>query len=592
MKDRFLLLPLLTPAVLLAAGNEDFGFDEPGFIDPFLNLGYFWHYVEHLAHFDHDNKISRLPWILPGFVAQALGGAIVGTYVLDYVVMAAAAVALYLLIRDTTHDRTTAAVVATAWACYTQGHGVGGWNYPMLATAAYYLAACWFTLRAANGLTPQRSALLAGACFAAAVHTYLFVVVFAPLLALLYWTAMTGAPERPFARSLQHAALLGAGALALTILLMVINRATGGDWLFFVNQISIAQRLMSRNAWWIANALQWLPEARHLVIPVLFTVAGLWVLRRRANLDRTRLILSGVAPAWAAFAILCLFQFAGHQPVFDNEFTGFVANCHAFPCVAAALRVWGSTDARGERPITAAVSAVVLLGTLMWLLPAPLPGLLVDVSTALGLLHMRAVLPLLTGLLGVAAMVAWRGSARLLSFAIWFSIVNVWVAPSPFAYGIGTPGSRQQMVALFREADRFTTELDPTLVGIKYWFRDEGITINAANDLLVDVFDSFVSTRGWTANLLAESSPGLPIDQLTVEHLDAATCIAVLSSTAAHDALARELSAHFEQLGRPLQQIASRRFERPAISFALTVFKSLSKVETLPPCYSISSEPG
>jgi hypothetical protein len=151
MKDRFLLLPLLTPAVLLAAGNEDFGFDEPGFIDPFLNLGYFWHYVEHLAHFDHDNKISRLPWILPGFVAQALGGAIVGTSVLDYVVMAAAAVALYLLIRDTTHDRTTAAVVATAWACYTQGHGVGGWNYPMLATAAYYLAACWFTLRPRTG---------------------------------------------------------------------------------------------------------------------------------------------------------------------------------------------------------------------------------------------------------------------------------------------------------------------------------------------------------------------------------------------------------------------------------------------------------
>jgi hypothetical protein len=229
-----------------------------------------------------------------------------------------------------------------------------------------------------------------------------------------------------------------------------------------------------------------------------------------------------------------------------------------------------------------------MLGTLLLLLPTPLPGLLRDAFAALGLVGLPpAGPPLVMGILGAAAMLMFRGSARLLTFALWFTVVNAWIAPDPFAYGIGTPGSRQQMVALFRDADRFTAELDPTLVGIKYWFREEETAISAGRVQLNDVFDSFVSTRGWMANLLAERSPGLPIDLLTAEHLDAATCIGVLSSTASQDRLKEELSAHFERLGRPLGQVASRRFERPQVSFALTVFKSLSKVETLPPCYSI-----
>jgi hypothetical protein len=571
------------------SGNEDFGFDPPGLIDPFFYLGNFWHYAEHLPRFDGDYKISRLPWVLPGFVAQALGGTIVGTYVLDYLAMAGGGVTLYLLIRDAAGDRTTAAVVATAWACYTWGHGVGGWNYHLLATGAYYLAACWLMLRAAKGPAPGGPALLAGAFFAAAVHTHLFMVVFTPLLALLYWAALPPALERRFVRSGRHAALFGVGALTLTMLLMALNGGTGGHWLFFRNQIHYTLRLaQSGNSWWAGDPLVWVPAATYLVIPVLFTVTGLTLLGRRVSLVAPRLTLSLVAQAWVAFAILCSFQFGGRQTILDSGYGAFVANFHAFPCVAAALTPWGRADARVDSFRTAAVSAIVMLGTLLLLLPTPLPGLLRDAFAALGLVGLPpAGPPLVMGILGAAAMLMFRGSARLLTFALWFTVVNAWIAPDPFAYGIGTPGSRQQMVALFRDADRFTAELDPTLVGIKYWFREEETAISAGRVQLNDVFDSFVSTRGWMANLLAERSPGLPIDLLTAEHLDAATCIGVLSSTASQDRLKEELSAHFERLGRPLGQVASRRFERPQVSFALTVFKSLSKVETLPPCYSI-----
>jgi hypothetical protein len=71
--DRWLFLPLLIPAVLILAGHSSFGFDPPGFLDSFVYVGYFWHYPEHLWVFDDNSnyKISRLPWILPGYVLHA-----------------------------------------------------------------------------------------------------------------------------------------------------------------------------------------------------------------------------------------------------------------------------------------------------------------------------------------------------------------------------------------------------------------------------------------------------------------------------------------------------------------------------------------
>jgi hypothetical protein len=79
----------------------------------------------------------------------------------------------------------------------------------------------------------------------------------------------------------------------------------------------------------------------------------------------------------------------------------------------------------------------------------------------------------------------------------------------------------------------------------------------------------------------------LPVERLTVEHLETTACLGLLSSEARHDELTRGLSRHFEQLGRPLGVVASRLFARDSISFALTVFKPLSATETLPPCWPI-----
>jgi hypothetical protein len=168
-------------------------------------------------------------------------------------------------------------------------------------------------------------------------------------------------------------------------------------------------------------------------------------------------------------------------------------------------------------------------------------------------------------------MIALRGTMRIAAFVVWFSLVNAWIAPAPSAYGLGTPGYRQSMLAMFHDADRLASELDPSLIGIKYWMTDEVVATTHGEVKLRDVFDSFLATRAWFTNLLGRKSPSPPIEQLTIEDLDRGACIGVLSSVESQDRLQAQIAAHFAGLGRPLHAITSQRFEGSGLAFALTV---------------------
>ena len=571
--DRFLLFPLLAPAVLLAAGNDAFGFDPPGYLDSFVYVGYFWHYPEHLWVFDDNNnyKISRLPWILPGYVLHALAGPIVASYMLAYVTLAFGAVALFLLVKECLDDRGSAAIVSVAWACCTWAHGNGGWNYQVLIASGYYLMTCWLVVRAARGRSPGRAALLAGVFFAAAVHTHLFLVVFAPLVAVLYIGALPAEEGRKLARSVRAAGLVVAGGIALTAVLAVINRATGGAWLFFMPQVEQAMRVTNPDYdhWWKGNASQWLPAARYLVMPIAAMAAGLGALFVRHDERSRRMSLTLVGLAWATFVIMCYFQLARRLTTLDYSYVAFALYPHAFACLAVAF----ADEKRGAWIAT--VSAVIIVGTLAVLLPAPLPRLMEALAQSLAQFG-AMVAPLVVSLAGIGAMLLLRGTGRAIAFAAWFSVVNAWIAPVPAAYGLGTPGYLQSMLKLFREADRVTTEIDPTLIGIKYWKSDEVITTAKGEVRFPHVFDSFLSTRAWFTNLLGRKSPSPSIDQLRLVDLDRGACIGVLSSVERQEELQRQMEAHFASLNRPLRAVMVRRFEDDGLSFALAVLKPVA----------------
>jgi hypothetical protein len=283
---------------------------------------------------------------------------------------------------------------------------------------------------------------------------------------------------------------------------------------------------------------------------------------------------------------MLFFQFVRRQTTLDYNYMAFPLYLHAFPCLAAGLRGRKASGVR-ERPVVAAIATAIVLAPLLFLLPSRLPQFMPTLVSAAGLGALPPIgAPLVLGLAGAAAMLLTPGRGRLLAFALWFSIVNAWIAPSPASYGIGTPGTRRQMLALFQDADRFTAALDPTLVGIKYWIAPERIAARTGEVSLASVFDSFVATRIWLTNLLARTSPGAPIDQLTTNVFERAPCIGLLSSLETHERLQHQMEARFEVLGSPLARIAHREFEAPDLSFALTVSRPEATLRDagVPPC--------
>jgi hypothetical protein len=211
---------------------------------------------------------------------------------------------------------------------------------------------------------------------------------------------------------------------------------------------------------------------------------------------------------------------------------------------------------------------------LLLFLPAPLPRVMDAMSAAVGLDRFPAVVsPAVFALAGVTAMMLMRDRARILIFVAWFSILNAWIAPERSSYGVNTPGYRARMIELFVEADRFTAELDPSLIGIKYWLSNEQVTTAHGTVPLRPVFDSFVATRAWFTNLLGRVAPSPPIEQLTTADAERGVCIGILSLVESQAPLRQEMESRFAALGRPLQLVADRRFARGDLSFALTVLK-------------------
>jgi hypothetical protein len=578
-RDRLLLLPIFIAAVFFGVRNEDFGFDSAGWLDPFMHLGYFWHYPAHLPGLDHDYKASRLPWILPGYVVHWLGDPAAASVVLAFATLATAGVALYLIVRDITQDRVAAAISATALTTCTWAHGIGGWNYQMLAATDYFWIATWLAFRAATTGVAS-SAFLSGVCAAAAAHTHLQFATFLPLLAMTYWS---GLPSRiPAVGRLTRDLLWGsAGAIGITIAMAGINVATGGDWLFFMPQLVRAQYLMGQDIWW-AEARKWVPTATYLIVPIAFMIAGLATLARRdsAALNWPKRVI--ILQAWLALGIMCFTQFARRKGTLDQSFLAFPVYAYGFPCIGVLLA--SHRDARRNAAVIAG-SVGAILAPLLLLMPTALPHLMAKAVAMVGATVPPVVPPLVLALAGCAVMIATRGTARLLIFSLWFGVVNAWIAPSPTAYGVGTPGYRRQMLELFREADGLTTAFDPRLDGIKYWFSaDERVALPGGEVPLGWIFDSYVSTRGWMGNLFGHAS-AVPLQKLTRDDLATAVCVALLTSPQTSGHLEAAMQEHFAELGAPLRRVTIRHLKSRDLAFDLTLLKPADAPERRgPPC--------
>jgi hypothetical protein len=561
--DSFLLLPPLICAALLLAGNENFGFDPAGMLDPFMYFGYFWHYPDHAPRLTFDYKASRLPWIVPGYVAHAIASPTVASYLLVFATLSAGGAALYLIVRDITRNRAAAAVIGAAWTSCSWVHGIGGWNYHMLAAADYFLVANWLTIRTARTHSTW-SGVMTGVFAAAAIHTHLLFASLMPLAGVIYWW---GPEARASKRDLTNDIARGlAGALGVTFLLAIVNVTTGGDWLFFMPQLLRARQLLRHDNWWL-EAREWMPRATYLIVPAAFMIASAVTFLRPG---RPRAARAVVLQSWAACGIMCVAQFGRQQAVLDHGYLAFPLYIYAFIC-GGVLLAWPNP---GLRNAHAVAMAGAMVAPLLLLMPGKLPAVMsLGAAVSLpGMADVPVLPPLAFAAAGSFAMLAAPAPARSWIFAAWFAVLNAWIAPQPDAYGIRTPGYQRQMLELFRQADGLTAAFDPNLDGIKYWFGDERVSTRGGEVRLEFVFDSYVSTRGWQANLLGEDRHP-PLEELTLLDLERARCVALLTSPKTSEETEVRFLEHFAALGRPLRRVTARHLSERDLSFDIVILK-------------------
>jgi hypothetical protein len=539
-------------------------------------VGYFWHYPEHLPVFDLYYKISRLPWILPGFIAHRFFDEVTASLLLHWVTLSTGGVALYLLMRDTLKDRLVAAALSVAWVSSTRGHGLGGWNYHMMAATAYFVLGNWLLVRSAIRRS-RASALLAGATMACAVHTHLAYAFFIPLAIVLYFVAL---PDRPDWKTASiDGGFAAAGGLVLTALLVAINVGTGGSWRFFLLQVEHTVTLTQpgNNTWW-RDASVWLPNATYMVLPVASLCAAAVALLRR-NAESWRFSVAFVATGWIALAFYAYWQIVKHQTILDYDYLAYSLYCYGFPALGVVV-LHARTRAQTPSNDKDTGDVVTLLAVVAIVLAPLLTHGAFWISNKLHNLSYRHVPilaevlpPFVVGLVGLMVATRLSRKAAVVTAMFVFSCINVWVAYGQTQYGINTPGIRRDLLHMFREADRFTTALDPSLDRIKYWVPSEIVdTVQGRIDLL-HVFNSFVSTREWFDHRLGFKSPGPPLDAITNDDLQNVTCVGLLSSITTHDAVRTKAIARFETLGRPVTEVGARSFGDQRLGFHLTVLR-------------------
>ncbi|HZS25152.1 MAG TPA: hypothetical protein VFA30_09225 [Gaiellaceae bacterium] len=325
-------------------------------IDPWLYTALWTNFDQTFHAFVHTYYASRIPWIVPGYVANLLFAPRTASLVVHTIFFFVGGLAAYLTCRRFVSARMAAvAYVATIGSqMYFDGQR---WDYEEGAVLTYSaLAALFVTLRPRSWGLRYAALALAGFFAAALVTTQLLDAVLLLGFPFLYAAASSVPTPRELARDL---GAFAGGAALLTVACGTFAEANGGRFLFFMPQISVALSQSGE-----ANQQDphvWIPQEPYFFAPLFVLVIVALVsltTRRSARPSASKLMLASAGWCGLVYAVLCLWEFLGSGFFFEYVwyFSAFV--------VPMSLALAGASQAvcdRIGRPV-AAWAALCLAG--------------------------------------------------------------------------------------------------------------------------------------------------------------------------------------------------------------------------------------
>lgn len=371
MRARLSEAAVLTAMSLAAVGEYMLAhtpiFNPPNATDPWFYTGAIWNLDFLYRYYGNAYYLSRLPWIIPGFLLNQEFSPQV-SFLVEHVVFALAAAASGFLIARRIYGRVAAFAAFGALITSLLFYDAYQTDYPDGAQITFLLVALAFAVYAYTGSRARLKLAVAGLFAGAAVCTNLFDGLLLVGLALLYATLVwTSSRIDVPARLLDLAAFAG-GVAVLVVACGSFAQAHGGRFLFFISSWHELMTINTGEARPVNNG--WVASEPRLLIP-LFLLALIAVTWRRAERQRdSRLRLAAGSFAYLALTslVLAVWQFAGagfflnlayYYRLFDVGFVLCTAAAVWLIASRASLRDEGSWLAAAVIALVAGAAPVV-----------------------------------------------------------------------------------------------------------------------------------------------------------------------------------------------------------------------------------------
>ncbi len=303
-----------------------------GSIDSWIYFGYFLDLKQHLISFYGTYYGTRLPWILPGFLAYHLFSPLIAKYILYLTVYYTATFSLYGILKRTVGQKA-AFLTAIYMGVYQKFLISAGSEYIDGSGIAYLLLTFFLLTPSNNNKRIHIRLFLAGLFCSCFVFTQLFLTIYIPLIALYFFFL-----NRPFQKwfFLKNLIIFIIGFLVMTTSLCTINYYLNGEFLFFnpiINWTSVF--IKGENPWWSPISQWWIITNQYSIpVSLFFGSFIMLIFQKKLQKDSTtnRILFFQVFFV-LNILIFIFFQFVLRQPVIQY---GFYL-CYLYPSMFMAL---------------------------------------------------------------------------------------------------------------------------------------------------------------------------------------------------------------------------------------------------------------
>ena len=495
---------LILPIIVIVCSKFPL-YNPVGYLDPWFYTGYFNNLAELYKWFGPTYYLSRLPWIVPGYIAYHLLPAKWAYFALHGCFLYLGGIFTYLILRSR-YDRLVGIVgyaLLVANPLYLMSQS---WEYVDGPGIVYLLAGMYFFESSRRWKSGYLALGLAGAFWMFAINCNFVFVIFAGsyFCANIYQAFST-------TRFLKQLVMIAIGSLLSIVFLGALNHFLVGDtYLFFQIQLSKAKWLMAsgdlaryrRPLWSLMKS-----EYRIHVPLVLLLVSGIIVYRdahrRTAHLETPadQELRRDAIFVLLSFTGILMWEFLAHGLALEMTFYYSYMLPGVVLLTASLINNWRQYDSGRDSAVW--LSAIAMVGAAV--LPAFLvnPTGVVDKLRTIGAPHVLALL------LVVLASIVTSQSKTLCVLLAFYTTSSFILSPNIHQYISRQSSSVNKGAHL--GGIRLIAELHqqiPSGTRFLFWFR------SSLNPYTGQEFESISSLYLWATNYVNSQMPALNAEDI------------------------------------------------------------------------------